>query len=656
MSTPQMIYLVLVGLYILFFLLFLRLFVWKRYAEEHYWNRRPNLSVSSVTQLAEAKGKALPRFSIFVPARNEAAVIEKTIEHLSRLDYPQTHYEILVATDEKELRAAALDRSEAVKALSDILTNGGPWPSNQDDRKESVLVGLLSRLALDEADLLQRNIGQQLPLKAARSLPPAKKRAILREIAEALLASRGHVKLQQAYRIIRSYLPNEQEAEIRRLHPIFLSLAIPVVAAAVHLRKDDSGRLIRGMIVQTARAAHPVTQGVLNSLTENLSQRIAKRLVHLRKQGVIEEYLDKAYIECFPTTQDIVESKRAEYHTRTNVPLLKHVVVPFDVEGHLGGVCTSSEVPSTKGRALNYALRFADPQSDMFGYYDAESRPDSRVLLYVAYRRLTEGNRVQILQGPVFQIRNFFKMGPLCKIVGLYQSISHDWYLPVLLRKLPFVGGTNLFMEPRLLERIGGYDHTCLTEDVELGARAYLEEGAWPEYLPYPSSEQTPATLKAFFRQRLRWGSGYLQMFDKIRDNHRYPDEIKKPLLRTYFLHGHIQWTLYQFVALIPLVVLGLSIFGLVDPSALPVQAQWMLNLFSLIYLFFTFYAYVRYSNHLDGINHPYPLLGRLGAVSQLLVLPVSAFFLPVPYSSALVLKAFNRQPRAWVKTPRTRE
>lgn len=656
MTTPQMIYLAVVGLYIMFFLLFLRLFVWKRYAEQHYWNRRPNLSLSSVTELAEAKGKSLPRFSIFVPARNEADVIEKTIDHLSRLDYPKSHYEILVATDEKELRAAASDRSEVVTALADILTNGGPWPSARDQRKEAVLVGLLSRLALDEGNLLHRNIGQQLPLKATRAIPPAKQRAILREIAKALLASKGHVKAHQAYRIIRSYLPNEQEAEIRRLHPIFLSLAIPVVAAAVHIRKDDSERLIRGMIVQTARATHPVTQGILNTLTESLCQRITKRLVHLRKQGLLEEHLEKVYTDCFPTTQDIVESKRAEYLARTNVPLLKHVIVPFDVEGHLGGECTGSEVPSTKGRALNYALRFADPDSDMFGYYDAESRPDHRVLLYVAYRRLTEGDRVQILQGPVFQVRNFFKMGPLCKIVGLYQSISHDWYLPVLLRKLPFVGGTNLFIEPHLLERIGGYDHTCLTEDVELGARAYLEEGAWPEYLPYPSSEQTPATFKAFFRQRLRWGSGYLQMFDKIRDNHRYPDEIKKPLLRTYFLHGHVQWVLYQLAALVPAFVLALSGFGLLDPSVLPVQAQWTLNLFSLIYLFFTFYAYVRYSGHLDKINHPYPFLGRLGAVSQLLVLPISAFFLPVPYSSALVLKAFNRQPRAWVKTPRTRE
>src|SRR5690606_21842147 len=110
-----------------------------------------------------------------------------------------------------------------------------------------------------------------------------------------------------------------------------------------------------------------------------------------------------------------------------------------------------------------------------------ESRPHRDVLLYIASRHGTGGP--SIFQGPVFQVRNFYEMGPFSKIASLYQSVAHEWVLPALFQRLPFVGGTNLFVRPRLLQRIGGFDHELLTEDLELGTRAYLEVGEWPEYL-----------------------------------------------------------------------------------------------------------------------------------------------------------------------------
>ena len=36
------------------------------------------------------------------------------------------------------------------------------------------------------------------------------------------------------------------------------------------------------------------------------------------------------------------------------------------------------------------------------------------------------------------------------------------------------------------------------------------------EYLPMVSTEQTPATYKAYFRQRLRWGSGHCKFTIKF--------------------------------------------------------------------------------------------------------------------------------------------
>ncbi len=469
MNIPQILYIAAMVIYVLFFLLFLRYFWWKRYAEVNYWKRRPDLSRCMVLRLAEEKGVEVPFIAVLIPARNEADVIGRTIDHMTRMNYPKDRYEIIVITDEKEILA--------------------------------------------------------------------------------------------------------------------------------------------------------------------------------RPEG-----------ELSPTTQDIVQQKIEELRSRGRGSLLKHVMVPYDFEGRFGGACIEEWVPSTKGRALNYGLSFLDPRAEMCGFFDAESRPDPGVLLYIAYRRLIDGDKARMFQGPVFQVRNFYQMGPLSKIASLYQSITHEWYMPVLMKRLPFVGGTNLFVERALLEQIGGFDHLALTEDLELGARAYLEAGAWPEYLPYSSTEQTPSTYRAFFRQRLRWGTGHLQVVDKFRKENKYPWEKKGPLLRKLFWKGQGEWVFYQSAVMVPLIVLTLSATGQMDNSLVPRVIREGLATTTLVYFAFTFYAFWKYSPYLDSSSRPRTWLGRYAALSQLFCLPVAAFFFPLPYSSALVLRALHKQPQLWIKTPRTRE
>ncbi|MCL5676374.1 MAG: glycosyltransferase [Firmicutes bacterium] len=656
MTLAQGIYLGLVAVYLVLFVLFLRLFVWKHYAYRTSWSRRPaHLSRSLVEGMTAKAGRDLPRFSIFVPARNEAAVIERTVDHLARLDYPKTHYEIIIATDEKERMAADEDQEAVVADLTEFLTADGqaPQPGSHAD---VALSALLARLALDEGALPRRYGANLVSLKAARALPPVQQGQVLVRLTQELIRSRGWASSSRLQQHFARGLGNHAQEEVRRLFPVYLSLAMPVVMAHAKLVRDTDERMVSRLISKTARASQPLTQKILQAMTETLSHRILDRLTRLRKQGLLAPALAAAYEAAFPTTLSIVERKIGEWAEEGDKPVLKHAVVPYDFDGLLDGVQVGKPVPSTKGRALNYAIRLADPSSEMLGFYDAESRPDLRVLQYVAYRRLQEGNAVGILQGPVFQVRNFYQMQPITKVAALYQSISHDWVLPSVFKRLPFVGGTNLFVDTALLCQIGGYDQTCLTEDVELGIRAYMEAGVWPEYLPYPSSEQTPTTLAAFYRQRLRWGSGYLQVFDKLRDETKYPEEIKRPLLRTLYLKGQVEWTVYQAAAFLPIVIWLLWSQGLVDPSILPLSLREVMSLASVIYLGFTFYAYYRYSPHVDPAAAPYRWLRQVGALAQLLLLPFSAFFLPVPYSSALLLKAVGRSPRAWVKTPRTQE
>lgn len=462
MKLPQLMYLCLVVVYMFFFLLFLRYFIWKYYADKHYWSKRKVLSARDLEISAREKGKRLPMFSILVPAREEADVIGRTIEHLAGLNYPCSLFEIVVITDEKELSTG-----------------------------------------------------------------------------------KSH------------------------------------------------------------------------------------------------------------TTQQVVEDKIREFAVRGNCPVLKHVMVPYDFDGDFQGQCLGKPVPSTKGRALNYGLSFIDASADICGFYDAESHPQADVLLYIAGDWINSGKSDRIWQGPVFQVRNFFHLSPVTKIASLYQALSHEWYMPILMKKLPFVGGTNLFIESQLLVKISGFDCNALTEDLEIGVRAYLAEDAWPDYFPYISTEQTPETYRSFYRQRLRWAAGHIQVIEKFRNTPKYSGVKKDRILRTLLLKGEVEWILYQLAVLIPLVVVWLSCKGLLDPSVLPHGFHMFLRSLIFIYFGFTYYLYIaKYYRFMIKIG----ITNTLFALIELLVLPLAGFLLPLPYTGALILKAFNSQPRAWVKTPRTRE
>ncbi|MGB9885620.1 MAG: glycosyltransferase [Moorellales bacterium] len=462
---------VLLALYFVFLALFLRFFWWKRFADRRYWRQRPELSIARVQELAARRGRELPFISLLVPARNEADVIANTVEHLAHLEYPRDRYEIVVITDEKELRA---------------------------------------------------------------------------------------------YR----------------------------------------------------RGEHPG-----------------------------------------PTTQQVVEAKQQEWQRLGDKPQLKHVIVPCDFSGRFRGGCTGYDVPSTKARALNYGLEFVDPRTEICGFYDAESHPEPQAPLYIAYRWLITGGRVRVWQGPVFQVRNFFALGPVTKVAALYQALAHEWYYPVLMQRLPFIGGTNFYASRHLLEELGGFDAQALTEDLDFGVRAYLKGNAWPEYAPFYSTEQTPATLRAFLRQRLRWASGHLQVVDKLRRNREYPERKRRQVLCRLYLKGQVEWTLYQLACLLPVILCPIALVGWVDlSSGVPTWINPWLRLNLVAYYGFTFYLWYRYRRLIDARLAPAGRLSRWLAPLELLVLPVAGFFFPLPYSSAMVLKVLGRAPQTWVKTPRTRE
>ncbi len=677
-TVPQIIYVSAVAVYGVFFLFFARFFWWKYLADRDFWHRRPNLTISQVKALAKDKHRDLPRFTILVPARNEAEVIGKTVEHMSHLDYPSSHYEVMVATDEKEIIEARRTRPAAVSEVLKVICRDpgrqeigpaceAPAPQGQAQPAthnqplsadaERLLLHLVAAQALREYSSSNgRRSGLVVPSGLAW-LPRRKRLELIRDLSRQLIEGRGRMSFSKLACTIERLAPGRPGEYLLKQSGALLGLAIPVVAAYADLAGATQPRLMQAMLRQVARAQHRVTEEIISSMARVIAGRLVRSIDRdAEDEATLRARLEAAAVEALPTTQDILDDWIAANGGRAGGVVVRHVVVPYDFDGAYHGQRTGAAVPSTKGRALNYALAFVSPETEMCGFYDAESRPDQRTLLYVAMRRIQAPREATLFQGPVFQVRNLFNMGPWCKIAALYQAVSHEWYLPQLFHRLPFVGGTNLYVERTLICSLGGYDSDILTEDLELGIRAYVQAGVWPEYLPYASSEQTPPTLRGFFRQRLRWGTGHLQVMDKLRAEHDWDGQRRRQMLHHLFVKGQLEWCLYQTATMVPPIVLVLHAMGLIDPSVFPRPVHLALNLFTLVYFGFTFYVYVRYRPFIDMTARPRNWLGDWSVVPQLVLLPFAAFMFPVPYSTAMVLKGLGREPRMWVKTPRTAE
>ncbi len=79
-------------------------------------------SSDQLANLVKEKSALYPKFSVIVPARNEAEVVEKTIKKLIQLEYPKDRFEIIVITDEKETLNNLAKKITTQEVIKNIIT------------------------------------------------------------------------------------------------------------------------------------------------------------------------------------------------------------------------------------------------------------------------------------------------------------------------------------------------------------------------------------------------------------------------------------------------------------------------------------------------------------------------------------------------------
>ena len=167
-------------------------------------------------------------------------------------------------------------------------------------------------------------------------------------------------------------------------------------------------------------------------------------------------------------------------------------------------------MPKTKPKACNYALHFA--RGKYLTIYDAEDIPDTDQLKKVValFNKLPE-NYICIQSA-----LNYFNRNEnfLTRMFTLEYSYWFDYMLPgldTLDIPIPLGGTSNHFKMDNLIE-LGAWDPFNVTEDADLGVRAYAKgyKVAIVNSTTYEEANNEPFN---WIRQRSRWIKGYMQTY-----------------------------------------------------------------------------------------------------------------------------------------------
>ncbi|MGZ3762874.1 MAG: glycosyltransferase family 2 protein [Mucilaginibacter sp.] len=190
--------------------------------------------------------------------------------------------------------------------------------------------------------------------------------------------------------------------------------------------------------------------------------------------------------------------------------LTLNAVRNLDFPGIFEVIIVPFHMPKTKPKACNYGLHFA--RGKYLTIYDAEDIPDTDQLKKVVhlFNKLPE-NYICVQSALNYYNRN---ENFLTRMFTLEYSYWFDYMLPgldTLDIPIPLGGTSNHFKIENLLE-LGAWDPFNVTEDADLGVRAYAKgyKVAIVNSTTYEEANNEPIN---WIRQRSRWIKGYMQTY-----------------------------------------------------------------------------------------------------------------------------------------------
>jgi cellulose synthase/poly-beta-1,6-N-acetylglucosamine synthase-like glycosyltransferase len=167
------------------------------------------------------------------------------------------------------------------------------------------------------------------------------------------------------------------------------------------------------------------------------------------------------------------------------------------------------DLPINKPHGLN--IGFRNTHNQVVTIFDSEDEIHPDVFNIVNTAMVTEG--VNVVQAGV-QLMNFdsrwFSALNCLEYFFWFKSRLH-YHAAVGIIPL---GGNTIFFTREIVDKIGGWDESCLTEDADIGIRlSKMGERIRVVYEDqYVTKEETPPTVGQFIKQRTRWNQGFLQV------------------------------------------------------------------------------------------------------------------------------------------------
>ena len=235
-------------------------------------------------------------------------------------------------------------------------------------------------------------------------------------------------------------------------------------------------------------------------------------------------------VPCYmPNEQTIIEETLESICSDCSYKGIMDVHVPYNTPKPLGEIedrlaktttlyghalrCERVEGSTSKAHNLEYALNHMVGDASITIIFDADHHPRRDTIEHLV-RTLVHSPQFAMAQGAVLVERGGY---PVLRwlVDGMEWTSWHFWGpgLSILVGSAYF-GGGNAAWRTDVLQELG-FDTSMLTEDIDVSIRA-LSLGHRMQVVPWAQvGELCPATLVAFYKQRLRWAMGWEQVTSK---------------------------------------------------------------------------------------------------------------------------------------------
>lgn len=164
----------------------------------------------------------------------------------------------------------------------------------------------------------------------------------------------------------------------------------------------------------------------------------------------------------------------------------------------------------TKPKSCNYGMNFA--RGEYIVMYDADDKPDPLQLKKALTEFNKGGDKLACVQARLNYYNNDYNF--LTRFFSLECTTWFKCLLPGLQKmNMPIpLGGSSNHFSAKILRKALLWDAYNVTEDADLGLRL-AQMGYQVKMLESDTLEESPITIFAWIKQRVRWIKGYMQTY-----------------------------------------------------------------------------------------------------------------------------------------------